>query len=70
MQTNASRGMMTLEQSLADLTLRQVITLEIAMGASSRPDQLVSLLERAGLKIESREEQSAPALRVAGGPLL
>ena len=70
MQTNAGRGMMTLEQSLAELTLRQVITLETAMGASSRPDQLVGLLERAGLTVELPREQPAPALRVAGAPLL
>src|SRR5437763_2602065 len=54
MQTNAGRGMMTLEQSLAELTLRQVITVEVAMGASSRPDQLEGLLERAGFRSEER----------------
>ena len=48
MQTNSSRGMMTLEQSLADLTLRQVITVDVAMGASSRPDQLEALLPAPG----------------------
>src|SRR2546425_2597547 len=71
MQTNTSRGMMTLEQSLAELTLRQVITLETAMGASSRPDQLEGLLERAGFKVELLpQEEATPALRVAGAPLL
>ena len=71
MQTNTSRGMQTLEQSLAELTLRQVITLETAMGASSRPDQLESLLERAGFKVELLpQEEATPALRVAGAPLL
>ena len=69
MQTNSSRGMMTLEQSLADLTLRQVITVDVAMGASSRPDQLEALLQRAGFRFERPAEQT-PALRVAGGPLL
>ena len=69
MQTNSSRGMMTLEQSLADLTLRQVITVDVAMGASSRPDQLEALLQRAGFRFERAVEQT-PALRVAGGPLL
>src|ERR1051326_2089682 len=38
MQTNTSRGMQTLEQSLADLTMRRVITKDVAMGATSRPD--------------------------------
>ena len=71
MQTNTSRGMQTLEQSLAELTLRQVITVETAMGASSRPDQLEGLLERAGFKVELLpQEDATPALRVAGGPLL
>src|SRR5713101_5106601 len=69
MQTNTSRGMTTLEQSLAELTLRQVITVETARGASSRPDQLEGLLERAGFNFEQPQE-AAPALRVAGAPLL
>jgi len=69
MQTNTGRGMVTLEQSLAELTLRQVITVEVAMGASSRPDQLEGLLQRAGFSVPHPEEQ-APTLRVAGGPLL
>src|SRR5205807_545187 len=48
MQTASSRGMQTMEQSLAELTLRGVITKDVALGASSRRDQLVGLLERAG----------------------
>ncbi len=63
MQTNTSRGMQTLEQALADLTVRRVITKEVAMGATSRPDQFEGLLERIGF---SSDESSAPALRVAG----
>jgi twitching motility protein PilT len=66
MQTNASRGMQTLEQSLADLTMRRVITKDVAMGATSRPDQFEGLLERFGFE---SPEQAAPALRVAGGSL-
>jgi twitching motility protein PilT len=49
MQTSTSRGMQTMEQSLADLVLRHVITPEIAFSRSSRPDQLHSLLERSGM---------------------
>jgi twitching motility protein PilT len=49
MQTSTSRGMQTMEQSLADLVLRHVITAEVAYSRSSRPDQLRGLLERAGL---------------------
>ena len=72
MQTNTARGMQTLEQALSELTLRGVITKEIAMGASSRPAQLEGLLERAGFEDPNAEDlgDAAPALRLAGGPLL
>jgi twitching motility protein PilT len=69
MQTNTGRGMQTLEQALNELVLRRVITKEIAMGASSRPAQLEGLLERAGFE-DPNAEGAAPALRIAGGPLL
>jgi hypothetical protein len=49
MQTSTSRGMQTMEQSLADLVLRRVVTPEIAFSRSSRPDQLRGILERAGM---------------------
>jgi twitching motility protein PilT len=49
MQTSTSRGMQTMEQSLADLVLGHVITPETAYSRSSRPDQLRGLLERAGM---------------------
>jgi twitching motility protein PilT len=49
MQTSTSRGMQTMEQSLADLVLRHVITPEVAFSRSSRPEQLRGLLERAGM---------------------
>jgi twitching motility protein PilT len=49
MQTSTSRGMLTMEQSLADLVLRRVVTAEAAFSRSSRPDQLRGLLERAGM---------------------
>jgi twitching motility protein PilT len=62
MQTNTSRGMQTLEQSLADLTMRRVITKGVAMSATSRPDQFEGLLERAGY-----DSLQQPLLRVAGG---
>jgi twitching motility protein PilT len=48
MQTSTQRGMITMEQSLADLVQRRVITLDVAISRSSRPDQLVGILERAG----------------------
>jgi hypothetical protein len=56
--------MQTLEQSLAELVMRQVITKDVAMGASSRTDQLEGLLERSGYV-----EVQAPSLRLAGGQL-
>jgi twitching motility protein PilT len=48
MQTSTSRGMQTMEQSLADLVIRRVVTPAVAFSRSSRPDQLQGLLERAG----------------------
>jgi len=49
MQTSTSRGMQTMEQSLADLVLRRVIAPEVAFSRSSRPDQLRGILERSGM---------------------
>jgi twitching motility protein PilT len=72
MQTGTSKGMQTMEQALADLTLRQVITLETALSRSSRPDQLFGLLERSGFDtgahVAAVAEQPQPlsgGLRVA-----
>jgi twitching motility protein PilT len=69
MQTGTGRGMQTMEQSLAELTLRNVITLEMALSRSSRPDQLLSLLERAGFEGAAESADVPPiagGLRVAG----
>jgi twitching motility protein PilT len=63
MQTNTKRGMQTLEQSLADLVLGGSLSNEVALGASSKKEQLQSLLERGLL---TRDTGSGPALRVAG----
>ena len=62
MQMNTLRGMQTMEQSLADLTLRGVITSEIAYSRSSRPEHLQGLLERAG----HIEFNSAPVIPTDG----
>jgi len=64
MQTGTAKGMQTMEQSLADLTLRGVISIGTALARSSRPDQLTGLLERAGVDVGTAEER-APSLRVA-----
>ena len=64
MQTNSSRGMLTMEQSLAELIVRGTITLEVGLGCSSLPDQLMGVLERSGYNELSQLAQ--PALRAAG----
>ena len=63
MQTNTGRGMQTLEQALVDLVTRGIVTQEVAMGRSSRPDQLLGLLQRNGI---ATPEPAAGGLRVAG----
>ncbi len=65
MQTGSQRGMVTMEQSLAELAMRGVITKDAAVNCTSRPEQLLGLLERAGFK-----ESVAPlaaGLRLAEG---
>ena len=64
MQTNTSRGMQTLEQALVELVTRGVVTQEVALARSSRPDQLLGLFQRNGLA--APPEPAAPGLRVAG----
>src|SRR5919109_631818 len=75
MQTNTGRGMQTMEQSLAELTLRGVIALEVALSRSSRPEQLFGLLERAGFdtgaagataEVATETAPLGAGLRVAG----
>jgi twitching motility protein PilT len=65
MQTGTQRGMQTMEQSLAELTLRRVITLDVALSRSSRADQLLGLLERAGYDTSSAYPESEPPLAAA-----
>jgi twitching motility protein PilT len=74
MQTNTARGMQTMEQALADLTMRRVVNLDDALSRSSRPDQLLGILERGGFdtagalaSIEAHAPEPIGAgLRVAG----
>jgi twitching motility protein PilT len=63
MQTGSSKGMQTLEQSLVDLVSRGIITQDTALSRSSRPDQLLGLLQRTGLVAP---EAPQGGLRVAG----
>jgi twitching motility protein PilT len=64
-QTGTARGMQTMEQALADLVLRKVITRELAINRSSRPDQLESLLER-GVSLSNNRQANQNGLRLAG----
>jgi twitching motility protein PilT len=67
MQTGGKRGMQTLEQSLADLVIRGIVTQEVALSRSSRPDQLVGLLERgAGLTAPAVDAFIGVGVRAAG----
>ena len=63
MQTGTAKGMQTMEQCLAELILRRIVTKEIGMSRSSRPEQLLGLLERAGF-----EDPDAPASASAAQP--
>jgi twitching motility protein PilT len=69
MQTGTQRGMQTMEQSLSELTLRHVITLDVALSRSSRPDQLLGLLERAGFDTSSAYAEPAPTHDLSLQPL-
>jgi len=70
MQTGARRGMQTMEQSLTDLVQRRLVSVAEALGRSSRPEALVTALERAGVAIPAMGEgasahAAAATLRVA-----
>jgi twitching motility protein PilT len=62
MQTGTKRGMITLEQSLADLVFRKIVDEDVALSRSSRPEQLRTFIHR----ISSEPEATAGGLRVAG----
>ncbi|HMI29600.1 MAG TPA: type IV pilus twitching motility protein PilT [Gaiellaceae bacterium] len=76
MQTNTGRGMQTMEQSLGDLIMRRIVDFEVGLSRSSRPSQLIGLLERSGFPVELTPDLSAQpkaeeaplgaGLRVAG----
>jgi hypothetical protein len=68
MQTGTKRGMQTMEQSLADLTLRRVIDPDEAISRTSRPDQFVGILQRAGMNVRFNLE-GTPVGAPAGGAL-
>jgi twitching motility protein PilT len=53
MQTSSSRGMQTMEQALAALVLEGTIELDEALSRTTRSEQLLGLLERAGLPVHA-----------------
>jgi hypothetical protein len=56
--------MQTMEQALADLTLRRVVNLDDALTRSSRPEQLLGILERAGYDVTgAMAAAQAPSLQ-------
>ena len=63
MQTGTASGMQTMEQSLASLVLRHVITREEAINRSSRPEMLVGLIERGVTLVGAQAPE--PGLRLA-----
>ena len=61
MQTGTQRGMQTMEQSLAELVQRNVVTSRSRARARAAPDQLLGLLERAGYEIPDDAEEDGRA---------
>jgi twitching motility protein PilT len=64
MQTAGKRGMQTLEQALAELVMRGIVSQDTALNKSSRPEQLMGLLERSGMAVKPPLELGG--LRAAG----
>jgi twitching motility protein PilT len=69
MQTNTTRGMQTMEQSLGDLVLRNVISAETAFDVTSRREEFQALLARSGFTRPSNDHlpEALQGLRIAGG---
>jgi twitching motility protein PilT len=68
MQTSTQRGMQTMEHGLAELIRKHVVAGEVALGVSSRKEQLIGMLERSGISVNLTSPEPAPAsgLRIAG----
>jgi twitching motility protein PilT len=65
MQTGTNKGMQTLEQAFVELIARGLVTQQVALARSSRPDQLLGLLQRAGIAVVEQPPEPG-ALRMAG----
>jgi twitching motility protein PilT len=66
MQTNALRGMQTMEQALADLTIKRVITPDAAFTRTNRREQLMVLLQSGGFPISEIDTRSNGAMTPVG----
>src|SRR6184192_2337469 len=55
MQTNTAKGMQTMEQALANLIQHRTVNLEDGLARSSRPQQLIGILERAGFPVDLQQ---------------
>jgi twitching motility protein PilT len=66
MQTGSRSGMQTLEQSLADLVTRRVVSIDEALARSSRREEFVGLLQRAGVSVMPQFDEVPGAARGAG----
>jgi twitching motility protein PilT len=67
MQTGSRSGMQTLEQSLAELVAKRVVTADEAIARSSRRDELIGLLQRAGVSLVGSFDETGGATRAVGG---
>jgi len=65
MQTSSGRGMQTMEQSLADLTMRRVIASDVALSRTTHREQFLGLLERAGFTDFQPPAHPSSGLRTA-----
>ncbi len=63
MQTQTRRGMQTMEQGLADLVRRNLISKELAISRSSKPEQLEQLIARGANA--AAQDPGSPGLRVS-----
>jgi twitching motility protein PilT len=68
MQTNTTRGMQTMEQCLADLVVRRVITRDTAFQVTSRREEFEALLARSGIapRTDDHLPEALRGLRIAG----
>jgi twitching motility protein PilT len=68
MQTNTTRGMQTMEQCLADLVVRRVISRDTAFDVTSRREEFEALLARSGVAPRTDEHlpEALRGLRIAG----